>query len=185
MASAARELFELVGRLLDQREAQDMAPQQDVCGLEHDLSVGRVRLKPRESLLTKIFFLLWSTLSRDLLPPALCSKMFGIMGSIFTGTHVKLGRCGQHATRQRMYSDVKSYRLSHRLRRALIFFTKVFTIMTARPVRQPPIIVASDGQLGSSKEPNTRNSGNAVPRLEGRLVRAAQRRALGYTGDES
>ena len=113
-----------------------MAPQQDFCGLEHDLSEtvtgGRVRLKPRERLLTEIFFLLRSTLSRDLLPPALCSKMVVIVGFLFPGTCWKVGRGGQHAMRQCMYADVKPYRVSHRLRRAPICFTKVFTIMPER-----------------------------------------------------
>ena len=47
----------------------------------------------------------------------------------------------------------------HRLRRALIYITKAFTLMPERvlttlPVRHPPITVASDGQLGSKTEPS-------------------------------
>ena len=61
--------------------------------------------------------------------------------------------------RQRMYADAKPFRLSHRLRCALIYVTKVFTLMpervvTTRPVRHPPVIVASSGRLGSEREPS-------------------------------
>ena len=129
-----------------------MALQQDSCCLEHGFSenftVGRV-LKARERLLTKIFFLLWSTLSRDLFPPALFSKTAGIIVFTFTSTDVEERRSGQHAMG----------RFSHRLRRALILFTEVFTIklervLTPCPVWKPPIFVASDVRLDIAKEPS-------------------------------
>ena len=79
--------------------------------------------------------------------------------AVFTGTDSLVGTGGEHAMRQRMYADVKLFRLSHRLRQALIYFSKVFTrmpecVLTTRPLRLPPVNVASDGQLGSEQVPS-------------------------------
>ena len=77
------------------------------------------------------------------------SKMVGIIVFSFTSTYVEESRSGQHAMG----------RFSHRFRRALTFFTEVFTIklervLTTRPVWKPPIFVASDVRLDVAKEPS-------------------------------
>ena len=116
--------------VFDPRKVKDMTHHQDFCGVEHDLpetfTTGSVRLRPRERLLTRIFFLLSSTLSQDLLLPALCSKIMGVSGD-------------QHAVRQRLYT-----RLSHRLRSCLLH-QKSFALMPKRDLttRQVQHILSS------------------------------------------
>ena len=131
-----RKLFELVGRPFVQRQANDIAPQQDFGGLEHDLRDLHCWSCPPQAARTPSHEDLLLAVEHALTRPPAASAVLENgwnYGFLFTGRYGQVGRSGQHALRQRMY-PVLTTRQSGRLPSSW----RVMASWTARKSRASP-----------------------------------------------
>jgi hypothetical protein len=156
-------LFRLVGFKFNPEKSSPMQAEQDFAGVIHNFkdcfSKGSVPVRIRERIVEKAQSLLQSAVDTDSCPPGLASKIRGTNQALFHGFFGKVGRAAFGPLIQREYSDTAPWKLSHALRRSLLFLLELQGAglrKEFRLLRQnvPPIIVASDGRADSSRLPS-------------------------------
>ena len=133
-------------------------------GLVHDVGSaavqGIIRFRPRTALVDKVIDMCSDALRDNMLSLAVASKILGVVGFTMSGVYGRIGRGGQHAMRQRQYSDSPPWSLSFALCRSLRFYIDAFRVLPRRSVHvrrrvRRPIIVSSDGRLDDSSPAST------------------------------
>jgi hypothetical protein len=154
-------LFDLLGTPLAAEKRQFMAAVNTFLGIEHDLTdvpAGTVWFWPKPGLITKAIAMIDRAFTEDDLSPGQASKLRGVLGFLCQSFWGRVGRSAMGPLKQRQYSDVPPWRLSHSLRRALQFFKLLIAEKPRRslklhPSHLPPLLVASDAQADPGQLP--------------------------------
>jgi hypothetical protein len=157
-----RELFRPVGFKFNPEKSSPMQAEQNFAGVIHNskdcFSKGSGPVRIREKIVEKAQSLLQSAVGIDSCPPGLASEIRGTNQSLFHGFSGRVGRAAGGPLIQHEYSDTAPWKLSHILRRSLLFLPELQGAglrKEFRLLRQnvPSIIVASDGRADSSRLP--------------------------------
>jgi hypothetical protein len=110
-----------------------------------------VSFLPRARLLAKAQDMLSLILASDLCTPATASKFRGTAGCAAHALWGRVGRAGFGPFRQRQYSDVEPFSLSHSLTRSIHFFQIIFGAQPPRELKMdtafaPTFVIASDAR---------------------------------------
>ena len=157
-------LFEELGTPCAGAKQQRMSHAGTFLGIEHDVTHafderGVVEFSPREQMIAKVMGLIQSARSRNHMTPAEASKLRGILpwmgSSMFNG----IGVAAMAPLKQRQYSDVAPWALSHNIRRSLDYLEFILELKPRRlihvsPDTNPLIVVASDARADGSGLPS-------------------------------